>query len=47
MSPPEQATVVVQGHSFEPGDRIRITRRYQAWIDAMDMNDFGESSYIG
>jgi hypothetical protein len=42
-------TVVVQGHSFEPGDRIRITRPgTQAWIDAMDMNDFGgESSYIG
>jgi hypothetical protein len=42
-------TVVVQGHSFKPGDRIRITRPgTQAWIDAMDMNDFGgESSYIG
>ncbi|NLB03232.1 MAG: hypothetical protein GX841_07595 [Bacteroidales bacterium] len=47
--PTGAAAFVVPGHSFKSVDRIRIMRPgTQAWIDAMDMNDFGgESSYIG
>ena len=41
--------IIVGGHPFRSGDRLLVNRLCtQAWIDEMDMNDFGgESIYIG